>query len=82
MRKCSECGRDFCIDYPGYTYKVNGKYQCSYTCHDHALLRLSNNQYISEENYMKYVNRSERTMVAQGKSVLHPIKIKYGKVKD
>ena len=85
--KCTECGKVFeiCTSLTEYKYKIasftdsrSGKYhyQCSYTCYDHASLRLNKSSRISSDNYNKYIERSESMMRGQGKKILHPIKYK------
>ena len=78
MKTCSECGKVFSTGYFNravwqYTYKE--KWQCSYTCYDHAILRLGNNRRKSS-SFKSQVNRCEDSMKAQGKTILHPIIIK------
>lgn len=84
---CSECGKSFDLPdiIPMYKYKLisrNSKdnktkyiFQCSYTCYDHALLRLTKKSKYTTQNYIKYVVDSELMMKSQGKVVIHPIKL-------
>lgn len=57
-------------------------YQCSYTCNDHALLRVSRSGHMTKENIIKYITRSEETIRAKGKVVRYPINIDDIKVKE
>lgn len=77
--ECSECGGRVIADLPSeYMYKYRQGsttvYQCSYTCYDHACLRFGRRKYISEKNFIRYVDRFEESMISQGKKILHPIK--------
>ena len=77
---CSECGKPMYVRDPAsYLYKNfighARTYQCSYTCWDHAKLRIHDDRYLTHENYIKYVVRCEETMKVQGKEILHPIQI-------
>lgn len=77
-RICSECGREFSLntDSGDYKYRLGSEYQCSYTCYDHILLRKSTEKSkLTPCRYKSNVIKSENTMKAQGKSVLHPIKL-------
>lgn len=77
---CSECGRGFVkpLSLGDYKYKVSqaygrSLYQCSYTCNDHAILRVGKDQR-GLTKYFELVQRCENMMRSQGKQVLHPIK--------
>ena len=60
----------------GVTETIMG-YQCSYTCWNHAKLRTKAEQRsMLQKNYEHDVKLSEETMTAQGKTILHPIKLK------
>lgn len=49
-------------------------YQCSYTCNDHALLRVSYRMgHMTRENLERYVKRSEESIRSKGKEVRFPI---------
>lgn len=80
--KCSECGREFTIPTQiKYQYKMQscGKthYQCSYTCYDHALLRIDNpDNYYPRSRYSELVKKCETSMLGQGKKILYPIKLR------
>lgn len=62
-----------------YQYKLKSsygdlKYQCSYTCHDHATLRLGKRESgVTNKKMWEYVKKCESSMKAQGKTILHPI---------
>lgn len=88
MPKCTECGKEFNLSLGqagSYMYcqsvredKGYGKftYQCSYTCYNHAKLRVSGERrHMTAKNYVHDVKLSEETMTHQGKTILHPIKI-------
>lgn len=77
---CSECGQGFTkpLSLGDYKYKVSAYstsmlYQCSYTCNDHAILRVGKDQR-GLTRYFELVQRCENMMRSQGKKVLHPIK--------
>lgn len=77
---CSECDREFTkpLNLGDYKYKVSAYgtstlYQCSYTCNDHAILRIGKDQR-GLTRYFELVQRCENMMRSQGKKVLHPIK--------
>ena len=58
-------------------------FQCSYTCNDHALLRLNHrNGHLTKENLIKYILRSEETIRSRGCTVRYPISIDDIKVKE
>lgn len=51
-------------------------YQCSYTCNDHARLRIENRAVYTDESFRKYVIVSENKIRAKGRSVRFPIDFK------
>ena len=86
MPKCTECGKEifFLMGQSGnWTYKQKTptsegvseqKYQCSYTCYNHAKLRsLTERKHSNRSQYIKDVKTSEESMICQGKKILHPI---------
>lgn len=85
QRRCSECGCEIVSLSLGgdWKYKINSRtsskgynytfaYQCSYTCYDHAMLRLKKDKGMSEVKRIKSLQECEKMMTAQGKQVLHP----------
>ena len=96
MKTCTECGKEFVVLNPlSWTYRSNSvcvtgqnaktKYQCSYTCYDHAKLSTENKlARIPTSMLREYVEKSERNMQLQGKTILNPIQLKKtkGKYKD
>lgn len=79
---CPECGREFEIpSYSDWKYKTcltskGMKNFCSYTCYDHAMIRKEGRKiYITKEKFKEVVDRSERSMVGQGKTIIDPIKV-------
>lgn len=83
---CSECGKkiilsDNTYNLRDYMYKIGlGKrtvFQCSYTCYHHADLRLTKSPTMqTKAQRVKEVESCERSMIGQGKKILHPINIK------
>lgn len=58
-------------------------YQCSYTCNDHALLRLNHRTgHLTRENIIRYIKKSEESIRAKGQEVRYPINIDDIKVKE
>lgn len=56
-------------------------YQCSYTCNDHALLRLQRrSNHLTRENAIKYIEQSETAIRNKGYQVRFPIDIDKVKV--
>lgn len=76
---CSECGREFYVlCKPNWTYRIVSKitskytYQCSFTCYDHACLRLSKDSGMDPKVREAKIKSCEDVMRAQGKTILHP----------
>lgn len=58
-------------------------YQCSYTCNDHALLRISHKTgHLTRENLLRYIKKSEETIRSRGREVRYPINIDDIKVRE
>lgn len=79
-KRCTECGKEFSVpDTRLYKYKTTvpgqgHRYQCSFTCYDHALLRNEGpKKYLTKEKYRREVESCERIMKGQGKEIKSPI---------
>lgn len=71
---CSECGTKFVYFNKEYSYKTSRGKQCSYSCHEHAVLRLEKCKvYVTRDKYIESVKRNEANLIGQGKTVLSPI---------
>lgn len=85
QKRCSECDCEIASLSLGgdWRYKVSSRtssksydyafiYQCSFTCYDHAMLRLKKDKGMSEAKRIKSLQQCEEIMTAQGKQILHP----------
>lgn len=62
--------------FPQDSIYCSTSYQCSYTCNDHARLRVENRTLYTDENFKRYITVSESKIRAEGRSVRFPIDFK------